>query len=277
MPALIFYAGMRQNCPMGKGGYAVRQGKVFEPNMQPVFAPEQPEQAKLEFLPGGTGVYVDKNHRFGADALALAGFCRLHRSERACDLGSGCGIIPLCWHDVGHVGKAVGLELSTAGNALLERAAAGLGHIYAVQGDMRLLGRPDCPEKLRQALPGAEFDLVSCNPPYFTGGFVSQKPGRAPARHAITCSLEDVCRAAAFLLREGGRFCLCNRPERLADTIVVAGRERLVAKRLQLVRSSPTGEVRLFLLDCRKGGKSGLEFLADLILPPGEPVPLMPR
>lgn len=50
---------------MGKGGYAVRQGKVFEPNMQPVFAPEQPEQAKLEILPGGTGVYVDKTTALG--------------------------------------------------------------------------------------------------------------------------------------------------------------------------------------------------------------------
>ena len=56
-------------------------------------------------------VYCTPEHRFGSDALLLARFCEPKRSQKAADLCSGCGIVALEWHDRGHRGPCMGLEL----------------------------------------------------------------------------------------------------------------------------------------------------------------------
>lgn len=241
----------------------MREGLVYSPDLTPVLAGEQP--FSQETLAGGTPVFVSEHHRFGADSLLLADFCGVHRDWRACDLGSGCGIIPLRWHDLGHLGDSVGVELCCAGAALLDGAAEAAGaRIDSLCCDLRHIPDKTLPAALRKKLPAGSFDLVSCNPPYFTGGFVSQKPGRAAARHTLTCTLPDVMKAAAFLLKDGGKLCLCNRPERLADTILAAGEAGLAAKKLRFVKNKPGQPPWLFLIELRRGAKSGLTVLPDL-------------
>ena len=212
-----------------------------------------------ELLAGGTRVYISARHRFGTDAMLLSWFCNVHRGWAACDLCSGCGILPLRWYDRGHRGPAFGLELDGEGAALLRRAAeeSGAGNITALQGDLRAL-----PPQLKRG----GFDLVSCNPPYFTGGPVSQKPGRAQARHQLSCTVEQVCAAAAALLKDGGRLCLCCRPHRLADCMVAMRQNGIEPKRLQWVRQRPGALPWLFLLDGRRGRRSGLQLQEDILI-----------
>ena len=40
-------------------------------------------------------VCASKNHRFGTDAFLLADFSAYRKKDKVCDLGTGCGIIPL--------------------------------------------------------------------------------------------------------------------------------------------------------------------------------------
>ena len=42
-------------------------------------------------------VCASSDHRFGTDAFLLADFSGYRRKDMACDLGTGCGIIPLLW------------------------------------------------------------------------------------------------------------------------------------------------------------------------------------
>lgn len=223
-----------------------------------------------EYLAHGTPVWVSTAHRFGTDAMLLSHFCGLRRAERACDLGSGCGIIPLRWHDNGHRGPCLAVELQLEGAALLQKAletpcrlfsedepASSLtpaAHIRSLCGDLCTLQTEEL------------FDVVSCNPPYFTGGFVSQKPGRGVARHQLCCTTAQVCRTAAQLLRDGGRLCLCQRPEMLGQTMADLVAAGFQPKRLRLVRQRPGSKPWLFLLDSRKAGGVGLQLLEDLII-----------
>ena len=72
------------------------------------------------------------------------------------------------------------------------------------------------------ALPeGQSFDVVTCNPPYKIEGrgILSETNSDQIARHETACTIDDVCRAAAWLLKFGGRFCVCQRPERLPDVM----------------------------------------------------------
>ena len=51
----------------------------------------------MEQLAEGLSVCVTKEHRFGTDAFLLSDFANVRRRDTACDLGTGCGIIPLLW------------------------------------------------------------------------------------------------------------------------------------------------------------------------------------
>lgn len=212
---------------------------------------------RAERLVNGTAVFVDGAHRFGQDALLLSAFCKVRRAERVCDLGTGCGVIPLRWHDRGHRGPCCAVELQAGALALLERALdeGGIGHIAPVCADLRTWRPPEA----------GLFDVVSCNPPYFTGGRRSPDPARAAMRHELTCTLEDVCRTAAALLRDGGRLCLCQRPQRLADAMAAMRAARMEPKRLQFVAPRPDREPVLFLLEGHKHRAPGLRVLPVFI------------
>ena len=232
-------------------------------------APDE-SSVQRELLSGGTAVFVSSAHRFGTDAMLLSHFCRVHRAERTADLGSGCGIIPLRWHDAGHRGPALAVELQPAAAALLQKGLEEPGtltgdrpgaHITALCADLRTVDWKQYPDAGR-------FDVVSCNPPYFTGGFVSRKPGRAEARHQLTCTTADVARAAAALLRDGGRLCLCGRPTMLGQARADCVNAGLQPKRLRFVRQRTADPAPpwLFLLDSRKAGGMGLNMEPDLIM-----------
>lgn len=210
-----------------------------------------------ETLKNGTPVFISRAHRFGSDALLLSGFCRPKRNEAAADLGSGCGIIALRWHDLGHRGRCDAIELSAEGSMLLESSCAegGIRHIRAITADLRccVLDHP------------AYFDLVACNPPYFNAGQRSPDPMRASIRHEKNCTLRDVAECAARLLRYGGKFALCGRPERLAETFCLLHELDLEPKRLAFVKKHPHSPPRLFLCEAKKGGKPGLMIGPDLL------------
>ena len=53
------------------------------------------DKFKLENLGSGITAVISKEHGFGTDALLLADFAAVKESNRCCDMGSGCGIIPL--------------------------------------------------------------------------------------------------------------------------------------------------------------------------------------
>ena len=81
-------------------------------------------------------------------------------------------------------------------------------------------------------LPREGFHLVVCNPPYFPpgSGRESASPADRLARHEPPGTLDEVVAAASRLLRFGGRFCLCHRPERLADVVAALRRRGLEPK-----------------------------------------------
>lgn len=211
----------------------------------------------IETLHNGTQVYISQNHRFGTDAMLLSGFCRPRRSELAVDLCSGCGIVALRWHDLGHRGDCLSVELDSEGTELLNKAISAQPETAHIQ--------PQTID-LNQLQPDARYHLVAANPPYFTGGFVSPTAPRATARHEGGCTLQQVAQAAAKLLRDGGKFALCNRPERLAETCCILSQAGLEPKRLAFAKQSPKDAPWLFLLEAQKNRKPGMRFEPDIFM-----------
>ncbi len=213
---------------------------------------------RLEPLGNGVAVYVSDRHHFTTDTILLADFARVKNGERITELGAGCGTIPLLIIRNHSPKEIYAIEIQEDAVALTEKSIAhnlengvdGAAVIRPILGDIR---------GIRSLLPAGSMDLVICNPPYKLGGSGIENPdeGKKTARHEALCTVEDVCAAANWLLRYGGRFVLCQRPERLTDVLSALRAYDLEPKRLRLVQGRADKAPKLFLVEAKRGARHG--------------------
>ena len=97
-------------------------------------------------------------------------------------------------------------------------------------------------------------------------GLANPDTPKAIARHEILCTLEDVVRTAARLLRPGGCFCMVHRPFRLAEIITVMTQYRLEPKRMKLVYPYVDREPNMVLIEGCRGGRPRMTVEKPLIV-----------
>lgn len=189
--------------------------------------------------------------RLGSDSQALGGFAQVKKKEKVLDLGCGGGVLGLYLLAREPSLQITGLELNGAAVELArENFAANDLDARVVPGDIR---------NARELFPAGHFDLVVSNPPYFAAG--SGYSGGA-ARMEEDCTLDDVCAAAGWCVKNGGRFAIVHRPERLVDLFCALRQYDMEPKRMRFVqaRDLPPSAV---LVEAYKQGKPGL-----VVLPP---------
>ena len=215
-----------------------------------------------EFTPGGPRFLKRGAFPIGTDAVLLADFAKKPPSKRVCDLGCGSGVVAILLLLADEKKTALGVELDAeaAGTAEKNAAANGLsGRFTVAAADLRDFRAPE--------YAGA-FDLTVSNPPYYKegSGKKAPSPARAKARGEETCTLADVCRAASYLTRWGGSFCLVQKPERLSEALCELHAAGLEPKRLRFIEARAGAAPNLFLVDARRGGKPGLIVEPPLVL-----------
>ena len=114
-----------------------------------------------------------------------------------------------------------------------------------------------------------KYDLVTCNPPYFSTvkpTVVSASTMQASARHETTLTLDDVLVAAKRLLKNKGTLSLIHRVERLDDLFTECAKHRLVVKTLRFVHSFQDQPANVVLVTIKKGAqRGGLQILSPVI------------
>ncbi len=201
----------------------------------------KPEQLGPYTLEQPDGVFP-----LGGDTLALGTFATVRPRWRVCDLGTGSGALLLLLAGREATLSLTGVELDPTA----AQAAQNNLNINGLDGQVLRCDLRAAP------LPAGQFDLVISNPPYFAAG--SGKSGGS-ARCEETCSLDELCAAAARLVKNGGRFALCHRPERLADVLCALRKHGLEPKRLKLLAHSPAQSPSTILVEAVRQGKPGLD------------------
>ena len=209
------------------------------------------EGERLEPLGNGIRVIVSDEHGFGTDTVLLANFSMPKSSDKACELGTGCGTIPLIWSREGKPHSVTAVDIQEKACSMLKRSAELNGldkKITVLHSDiLELSGKVEY----------SSYDLVVCNPPYKAAGtgIVNPVQSQMIARHECTCTVEDIIRVASRLLRFSGRLCMCQRPERLSDLICTMRRYNIEPKRLRFVQQRASKQPKLFLIEGRRSGK----------------------
>ena len=215
----------------------------------------------FEALRNEVDICVSEEHKFGTDAFLLADFSSPRHKDSVCDLGTGCGIVAVLMQ-ISFAPKIIyGVDIQPQAIEQLEITVQknGLDNIIPICTDLK---------ELWKDAPLGTLDVVACNPPYKAekAGIESLTEAQKIARHEILCNINDVCRAASRLLKFGGKLCLCNRPERLADVISAMKANGIEPKELRFVSKDPDSAPWLFLISGRKGGKPFMKVLPQLYI-----------
>ena len=199
---------------------------------------------------------------FGMDAVLLSGFASVKQGERAIDLGTGTGIIPILLSAKTEGKEFVGLEIQ---EEMADMAARSIAmnqiedRVKIIRGDIKEAGT---------IFGRASFDVVTSNPPYMNDAHGLKNPDlpKAIARHEVLCTLNDVVRSAAELVRPGGRFYMVHRPHRLAELITTLKQYKMEPKRIKMVHPYQNKDANMVLIESVRGGRSMVKVEAPIIV-----------
>ena len=200
--------------------------------------------------------------RFGTDSVLLADFAAPRRGDAAVDLGCGTGAIALLMagHRAEMTVEAVELQPDIADMARRSVALNGLeGRVHVHALDMREAWR---------TLGAGRYSLAVCNPPYGRRGAALESAREAErlARHEGDLTPLDVARAAAMLLKNGGRFCAVYPAPRAYELMRAMDDSGIAPKRVRTVHGVEGRAPKFVLLEGVRQGGEGLHWLEPLVL-----------
>lgn len=199
---------------------------------------------------------------FGMDAVLLSGFAKVKPGERALDLGTGTGIIPILLEAKTKGEHFTGLEIQPESADMAARSVA-YNHleekITIVTGDIK---------EASARFGAGSFEVITTNPPYMIGqhGIQNDANAKTIARHEVLCDLDDILRESAKILKQGGRFYMVHRPFRLAEIFSKMVAYHIEPKRMRLVYPFVDKEPNMVLIEGLRGGKSRLTVEKPLIV-----------
>lgn len=199
---------------------------------------------------------------FGMDAVLLSSFVKVRKGERVLDLGTGTGILPILLEAKNDEGSYTGLEIQPESADMARRSVAYNGlesKINIVTGDIK---------EAALTFGAASFEVVTVNPPYMIGehGLKNQNEALCIARHEVLCTLEDILRESAKVLKDKGRFYMVHRPFRIPEILTGMCAVGIEPKRMRLVYPFVDKEPNMVLIEGAKGGNPRMKAEPPLIV-----------
>lgn len=199
---------------------------------------------------------------FGMDAVLLSSFAKVKRGEMALDLGTGTGILPILTEAKNEGERYIGLEIQEE-SADMARRSVLHNHlenkIEIVTGDIK---------EASTIFGAASVHVITTNPPYMIGehGLKNENEALYIARHEALCTLDDILRESARLLKPKGRFYMVHRPFRLPEILAKMAKYGIEPKRMRLVYPHVDKEPNMVLVEGMRGAKPRMQVEPPLIV-----------
>ncbi len=219
------------------------------------------DNLKLEKISPTLSVYQTKGvFCYGTDGVLLAkyalSFYKSLKNKKMLDLCCGTGIVPLIVCDSNKDVVTSGVEINKDACRISAMSAE-----YSGYNDRFTVFNFDLKD-VRSHFKSESFDFITCNPPYMTAdsGKMCVDDYKTIARHEILCTIDDVFKAAFYLLPTGGSLYTVYRCDRLSSLFKAALNNRFEIKDMTFISSGKVpGDSKLVLSKAVKDGSEGLK------------------
>ena len=203
----------------------------------------------------------DKLFKFSLDSLLLAEFVEIKKSdEKLLDICSGNAPLPLI------IGKnynidITGVEIEKEIYDLAEKSIK-INKLTNIK--MLNMNALD----LKNYFPGNNFDIITCNPPFFKvnkTSLMNEERKKAIARHEIAITLEEIFGIVKYLLKDNGTFYLVHRPERLEEIFYFTNQYKLHVKETIFIYSDLSKNAIMVLFKMKKNAQFGVKIKSVVI------------
>lgn len=192
----------------------------------------------------------DDYFKFSIDSVLLAEFVDKKKGQtKFIDLCSGNAPVPMI------LSKKFGTDIEITG-VELQKEIYDLGKLSIDYNNIKNIILIN--DNISNIPLTHEYDVVTCNPPYFKvseSSNVNENKIKAIARHEIATDLENVIKVSSGLLKNQGYFYMVHHQDRLADIINFMNTYNIGVKKIQPIFNDETSECCFVLIEGIYNGK----------------------
>lgn len=200
---------------------------------------------------------------FSLDSTLLADFANpLTKTKKILDLGTGNAPIPL-FLSLKTNAKIIGVEIQKDVFDIAQR------NITLNNLDSQIEIVNDDIKGIHKKYENSEFDLITCNPPFFKHSEtsnVNKNDYKTIARHEVLITLEEIIVEAKRLLKTKSMLCMVHRTERIVEIINLLTKHNFAIKRLRFVYPKKGENSNMVLIEASNNGNTGLKLLEPLYI-----------
>ncbi len=209
-------------------------------------------------------IYQDTEYfKMSLDSLLLSNFVTINlRDRNILDIATGNAPIPMLL-TYRTKAKIYGVEIQK------EIYDLGVLSVNENSMDKQITLINDDARNVNNLFSSDFFDVITCNPPYFNTSnsfFENDNSIKAIARHEKYLNLNDIFMVSKKILKTGGRLALVHRTERLIEILDIMKNYGFIAKKIRFIYPKVGKNSDLMLIECVKGGKTGLKMLSPLFV-----------
>ena len=196
--------------------------------------------------------------KFSLDSVLLANFVTLNkRINNVMDIGCGNGIISILL-SMRTNAKIIGIEIQN------ESYLNSLESIKINNLNSQITVYNEDIKEFYKSLESDSFDVVVCNPPYFSGDNVSKTISKKIARHSFYLDYNDVILISKKILKNNGIVAIVHRPENLMEILFTMRKNNVEPKKIRFVYPYKGKNANILLVEGMKNGKPGLKIMDPL-------------
>ncbi len=197
-------------------------------------------------------------YTFTSDSVILANFIKLKANDLCAEIGTGCGVISILLSAKNKFKKIHAFELQMEMSSLAKKNI----QLNNLEDKVEIINEDI--KNFNKIFQKNSFDCVFSNPPYMLSNVENENSVRNIARHDKNLKMEDLCKTASQMLKEGGRFYLVYVASRCCELIYNLTKNSLEVKRMFFTQNG-RGDVKLIVLEAVKGGRHGVKVLPELV------------
>ena len=202
----------------------------------------------------------DEYFKFSLDSLLLAKFVKPdYKDKKILDLCTGNAPIPIILSSNNNF-EITGIEMQKEIYHLASESIKinNIKNVNIINDDVK---------NLKNYFPGNNFDIITCNPPYFKvekESLLNKNEIKSIARHEIYITLEEIIKTSYAMLKDKGKLYIIHRTDRMIELINLLTKYKLGIKRLQIMYPNEHSKGSMLIIEAKKNCKHDVKILSPI-------------